>query len=191
MKYLCCFMWSFSSKTLSISTSQRSHDLGKLFIFLSECFLFTCVFSPGFELVLKSHKSQESWSASKFFLFVSVSFSFLVFCLHAFSKYDDEMRESKTIVDQDDLQQDSLADVFNLSGTLTSDFDTETIEVTKYWTKRNFMNWWSSVIRMLDVPSATILRVTVSPPISVQQDTSSATPATLGTGQQLIQQMHF
>ena len=44
---------------------------------------------------------------------------------------DDVMRESKTIVDQDNQQQDSLADVFNLSGTLTSNFDTETIEVIK------------------------------------------------------------
>ena len=47
---------------------------------------------------------------------------------------DDAMRQANgdEMRVQDDLQQDSLADVFNLSGTLTSDFDTETIEVTKY-----------------------------------------------------------
>ena len=44
---------------------------------------------------------------------------------------DDAMRQANgdEMRVQDDLQQDSLADVFNLSGTLTSNFDT--IEVTK------------------------------------------------------------
>ena len=42
---------------------------------------------------------------------------------------DDAIRESRRTLDEDDQKEDSMEDIYNLSGTLTSDFEIEVQEV--------------------------------------------------------------